>query len=61
CVTQDAELWFRVNAYGHNFANIPKILVLYRIHRHQISSKIEHSQKKISRLFSLLVSFKKIE
>lgn len=46
CVTQDAELWFRVNAYGHSFANIPKILVLYRIHRHQISSKIEHSQKK---------------
>jgi len=45
-VAQDAELWFRVNAYGHNLANIPKILLLYRIHQHQTSSKVELSQKK---------------
>jgi glycosyltransferase involved in cell wall biosynthesis len=34
---EDAALWFRLNSLGVRFANIPRVLVLYRTHTSQIS------------------------
>lgn len=34
---EDGALWFRLNAAGRSFANIPEVLVLYRSHGGQIT------------------------
>jgi glycosyltransferase involved in cell wall biosynthesis len=34
---EDGELWFRLNAQGVKFANVPQVLLLYRRHGQQIT------------------------
>ncbi len=34
---EDGELWFRLNARGVKFGNVPRVLLLYRCHNRQIT------------------------
>ncbi|MFC1896012.1 glycosyltransferase family 2 protein [Thermodesulfobacteriota bacterium] len=37
--SEDTDLWFRVISLGHKIANIPEVLMLYRVHEEQICQK----------------------
>jgi hypothetical protein len=50
---EDYEYWTRAIILGGRFGNVPKVLIRYRQHKSQISSKYRHEQLRISKQISI--------
>ena len=45
---EDYDLWVRAAEAGWKMTNVPEVLLLYRVHKSQVSTKVSAQQKKLT-------------